>query len=464
MGKISVAKLIPILDKSPILRYNIYTTIERDFFMKLTRFTALILLAASLLLLFAGCEKEEPEISTEPAIEVTEPIEAPKLILVEDGKTDFKIIRSEDAVGYDLDTSMLVYQRAKATLSSSFKITEDWNSPLDPTPADAHEILLFETNRAESAAALADLDVDGYLIRVTEHKIVIVGSSPSACNAALYYFFDTLIPEHTENGVIALPIGFEKKQAVERETVDIAQAMRDGKTVGADFKIVFEYSGPENFRTAQGAATDGKYAYVAMKDGSGGTEVDKIIKIDMATWEIVAESEILPLDHANDMTYDPEKKQLIVTNMYNCLISLIDPDTLTLIQQPTLPFGTWGIGYIDNASKYTFLASGNMGGVMITDSAFTPISNIPCGDTMGYTGQGMDADANLAYVPLSPNAGKKDNIIQIYDLTAGEYLGYVTVSTKMESESMFHTNGKQYMHFNAVGSKIAELEYYIRFE
>ena len=83
---------------------------------------------------------------------------------------------------------------------------------------------------------------------------------------------------------------------------------------------------------------------------------------------------------------------------------------------------------------------------------------------MGYTGQGMDADANLAYVPLSPNAGKKDNIIQIYDLQSGEYLGYVTLNTKMESESMFHTNGKQYVNFNTVGSKIAELEYYVRFE
>ena len=432
--------------------------------MKLIRFTAIILLLAALLTLFAACEKAEPVTTTEPAAEVTEPIEAPKLVLVDNGNTDFKIIRSENAQGYYLDTASAVYQKAKSELSSSFKLSEDWFSPLDPVPADAHEILLFDTNRAESAAALADLDVDGYLIRVTEHKIVIVGSSPSACNAALYYFFDTLIPEHTENGVIALPIGFEKKQAVERETVDIAQAMRDGKTVGADFKIVFEYSGPTNFGTAQGAATDGKYAYVAMKNSSDGTEVDKIIKIDMATWEVVAESETLPLDHANDMTYDPEKKQLIVTNMNNCLISLIDPENLTLIKQITLPYGTWGIGYIDNASKYTFLASGDMGGVMITDSAFTPISNIPCGDTMGYTGQGMDADENLAYVPLSPNAGKKDNIIQIYDLTAGEYLGYVTVYTKMESESMFHTNGKQYMHFNAVGSKIAELEYYIRFE
>ena len=432
--------------------------------MKLTRFTAIILLAASLLLLFAGCDKEEPVITTEPVIEETEPIEAPKLILVENGNTDFKIIRSENAQGYYLDTASAVYQKAKSELSSSFKLSEDWFSPLDPVPEDAHEILLFDTNRTESVAALADLDVDGYLIRVTDCKVVIVGSSPTACNEALYYFFDNLIPENTADGVTSLPVGFEKKQAVERKAVDIAQALRDGKAVGADFKIVFEYSGPVGFSSSQGAATDGKYAYVAMKNASGDSEVDKIIKIDMATWEVVAESETFPLDHANDMTYDPEKNQLVVTNMNNCLISLIDPENLTLIKQMALPYGTWGIGYIDNASKYTFLASGEMGGVMTTDNQFTPISSIPFSDSMGYTGQGMDADANLAYVPLSPNAGKKDNIIQIYDLQSGEYLGYVTLNTKMESESMFHTNGKQYVNFNTVGSKIAELEYYIRFE
>ena len=435
--------------------------------MKITRVIAILLLIASFFCLFAGCNEEEPEsITTEAtAPETTEPEEEQKvLVLVDNGKSDFTLIRSEEAAGYYLDTSKAVNVKIKNTICNKIKLSDDWTGPLAPVPEDAHEILLFETNRAESVQAMADLDIEGYLVRVTDHKIVIVGSSPAACNEALYYFFDTLIPEHTKDGKIALPVGFEKKQEFKSSEFDIGQALREGKNVCADFKLVFHYSGVENFRVSQGSATDGKYAYVAMKDGSGAAEVDKIVKIDMATWEVVAVSETFPLDHANDMTYDPATNQLIVVNMLANTISMIDAETLAYVKNIALPFGTWGVGYVDGASQYTFLAGGSSSGLVITDTEFNPIRSSPLASAPDYIGQGMDADSKYAYVPLSPSSGKNENIIQIYDIATGEYLGIVSVATKMESESMFHANGKQYMHFNSQGSQIAELEYYIRFE
>ncbi|MBO5702377.1 MAG: hypothetical protein J6S71_08060 [Clostridia bacterium] len=431
--------------------------------MKITRAITIFLLIASLLCLFAGCNGEEP-IVTDPAPGGTEEPATELLVLVDNGKSDFTLIRSEEASGYYLDTAKAVNVKIKNTLCDKIKLADDWTGPLNPVPADAHEILLFETKRAESIQAMADLDIEGYLIRVTDCKVVIVGSSPAACNEALYYFFDTLIPEHTSGGRIALPIGFEKKQEFKSSDFDIAKALREGKTVCADFKLVFHYPGIEGFRVSQGSATDGKYAYVAMKDGSGAAEVDKIVKIDMATWDVVAVSETFPLDHANDITYDPVKKQLIVVNMLSNTVSLIDAETLAFIDATALTFGTWGAGYVDGASQYAFLAHGTPSGLVITDTDFKPIRSSPLADSTGYVGQGMDADSKYAYVPLSPSSGKNDNIIQIYDITTGEYLGIVSVATKMESESMFHANGKQYMHFNSQGSQIAELEYYIRFE
>jgi DNA-binding beta-propeller fold protein YncE len=201
-----------------------------------------------------------------------------------------------------------------------------------------------------------------------------------------------------------------------------------------------------------------------MKDGSGSAEVDKIVKIDMATWEVVAVSETFPLDHANDMTYDPATNQLIVVNMLANTISMIDAETLAYVGNKALAYGTWGAGYVDGASQYAFLAYGTPSGLVITDTDFNPIRSSPLASAPDYTGQGMDADSKYAYVPLSPSSGKNENIIQIYDIATGEYLGIVSVATKMESESMFHANGKQYMHFNSQGSQIAELEYYVRFE
>ena len=408
-----------------------------------------------------SCTPEDAYTNTSAEAVETEAPEAAKLILVEDGKTDFKIIRSENAVGYALDTASDVYRKLKNELSADFKLAEDWINPIEPDPATAHEILLFSTARPESEAALADLNFEGYIIRVTDCKVVIVGSSPASCNEALYCFFDQIIPENTEGGVIALPVGLEVKAECKNEPIDLRAAIAEGKTLGADFEILFEYKGRDGFTTSQGAATDGKYAYVVMKKKEDGTETDRIVKIDMATWDIVAESDELPLDHGNDMTYDPNKNRLVVTNMLNNIISVIDPETLTIVERAVPNYGSWGIDYIDGSSEYAFLASG---GLTVTDKDFNVLRTSPFEPADGYTGQGMDADSQYAYVPFSPNAGKSNNIIQIYDLSTGEFLGLISVGTKMESETIFHFGDDYYINFNANGSKIASLEFYVRFE
>ena len=235
-----------------------------------------------------------------------------------------------------------------------------------------------------------------------------------------------------------------------------------GHTEGS--KLLFKYSAKDGFNVAQGVATDGESAYIVMKDSSGDREVDRIIKIDMKTWEAVKESETMVLDHANDMTYDPATKQLIVTNMYDNLISIVDAEMLTLVEQIKLPYGTYGAGFIDGSDNYVFLGYGSVGGVVVTDRSFNVIRATPCDPVTDYVGQGMDADAKYAYVPLSPQSGVDHNIIQIYDIATGEFLGNVIVKTTMESESMFHIGSDFYMHFNHSGSKIAKLEFYIRFE
>lgn len=425
-------------------------------------------MAAMLLLTFVSCaDSDTPSETTAlegTEAELTEPAAPTELVFIEDGKTNFTVIRSETAQGYYLDTAALVNKKLKSQLCPDIKITDDWLNPREPMPENVPELLLFETNREESKQALADLDVDGYMIRVTDCKIVIAGTSPAACNEALYCFFDRLIPEHTKDGRIAFPIGLEIKEEFKSSDFDIGQALREGKELCADFEVIFNYRGKDGFTTAQGAATDGKYAYVVMKKKEDNVETDRVVKIDMETLQIVLESQEMPLDHANDMTYDPVKKRLVVVNMLNNVISIIDPKTLELVEQKKPAYGTWGVGYIDGAEQYAFLAYGSPSGLVITDSDFTPIRSSKLADTTGYIGQGMDADSKYAYVPLSPDSATRDNIIQIFDIKTGEYLGKVSVKTTMESESMFHIGDDHYLHFNSQGSKIATLEFYIRFE
>ena len=150
--------------------------------MNFKKLIAFILLAATLISMLAACTTDEPEVTTEATtLPETEPPAPATLVFADNGATDFRVIRSESAQGYYLDTAKAVYQKLKDKLSDDFKLGVDWLSPLDPDPATSHEVLLFSTSRDESAAAMADLAPDSYIIRITDCKVVIVGSTPSAC-------------------------------------------------------------------------------------------------------------------------------------------------------------------------------------------------------------------------------------------------------------------------------------------
>ena len=397
---------------------------------------------------------------------VIEPAEdVPVLVFADNGKTNFSVIRAEEPDIYTFETAVAVYKKLKNTYSGDFSLTDDWLGP-NANPAETgYELLLFETARAESNAAMEDLAAAdaAYVIRVTDEKIVVVGATPSASNEALNCFFD-LLEQYTQNGVTALPVGLEitaGKSDVKEP--DVGALLAAGRTVHASFLDVFDYPYPrtDGFLDSQGAASDGSYVYFIMKKADGDREVDRIFKIDMQTWEIVAESEVLPLDHANDMTYDAQTHThtLVVTNMYEHIVTLIDPDTLTVKETQTLPYGTYGVGYVGGDMPFFFLGYDGENGLVMTDRSFDAMRTTPLASAEGFTGQGMDADSRYAYVPLSPGT-EAYNKIQIYSLSDGEHLGDVMLDTTMESETIFHVGEDFYIQFNHNGSKIARLMFY----
>ena len=430
--------------------------------MTFKKLTSVILIIFTLLSL-CSCKPEEAEINTEAAVETSAP-EAAKLTFIDNGKTDFKIIRSEDAEGYYLDTARIVYRKLKEEFSPDFKQAEDWINPLEPDPTAAHELLLFNTNRAESAAAVAELKIPGYIIRVTDCKIVIAGSGITQCNAALNEFFYKIIPENTQNGTTSFPIGLEVKRELADTAFDFGAAISAGKGIGAHITEVFKYSGRDGFSSSQGATSDGKYVYIATKKKDGGTETDKIVKVDAETWEIVKVSEELYLDHANDMTYDTARGQLAVVNMVGGVISFIETENLTVTKAPSHPFFTSAIEYIEENGQY-LLRAGN--GFIYTDGdlnqlSYHEVNGYPA-ELDKYTGQGMYADTSYLYIPRSPTAGFSDNVIIVCD-SEGNYLTTVTLATKMESETIFTIGKKFYVSFNKSCNVICEMEFYEVFE
>jgi hypothetical protein len=429
-------------------------------------FSACILILTALL--FSCSDTSGPESGTtgatpESTLSETDPAPT-ELILLEGNKTDFRIIRGEEVKGYYQETAMSVREKFNKVYNSDISVTIDWYNPNTEDPTKDHEILLFDTSREESKQAMSELTFNGYIIRVTDCKIVVVGSGPSVSNAALHELFDTILPQYTKDGIIALPVGLEIKKELEDQPFDFVEAIKNGKTVCGHIEEIYNCPARDGFTASQGIATDGKYVYTVLKKKLSGSEVDRIVKIDMETWTEVKQSEELPLDHANDMTYDPIRKQLVVVNMVDSLITLVETENLTVVETKKLSFGTWGTGYISSLDRFAFLAYGTPSGLVTTDREFNPITAAPLNSAPEYVGQGMDADDNFAYVPLSPNAGKSKNIIQIYDIATGEYKCDVAVMTKMESESIFHVGNKFYIQFNAKGATICTLEFYEKFE
>ncbi len=420
----------------------------------------------SLVLTACSAEPEPPTAATTAAPE-TEPAPA-ELVICANGKSDFTIIRKEEDTDYYSTTAAAFRPKLESLLGVSFTISTDWQNRKSPTPPDKHEILVGETNREESLALKDSLPEHGYIIRVTEHKIAVMGSGKAYTTDALYRLCDLLTsPEYNQNGRVALPIGLEIRHEGETEQgLDLAAALKSGAKVMGSIEKVFNYPKKDGFTAAQGAATDGTYVYIIMKQKQdSGTEVDRVVKIDMANWTVVKESETLPLDHANDMTYDPIRKRLIVTNMLDNIISIIDPETLAITETKKLPFGTYSVGFNPSTKRFVFNAYGSLGGIAITDENFNVLNQpVPRrADAPGYVGQGMDADAEYIYIPLSPDTGTKDNIIQVYD-REGIYLGNVSIPTTHEIETLFNIDGRYYAHFNQSGSTIYTLEFYVKFE
>ena len=90
------------------------------------------------------------------------------------------------------------------------------------------------------------------------------------------------------------------------------------------------------YRTTQGACSDGRYLYMSFVKKGARFQFARIIKFDMEGRHILRVSRRLPLGHANDMTYLPDRKQILVTHSSvgtrkRLFIHIISPETLECI-------------------------------------------------------------------------------------------------------------------------------------
>ena len=220
------------------------------------------------------------------------------------------------------------------------------------------------------------------------------------------------------------------------------------------------------YRANQGGGTDGTYCYHALcKRGS--KTYAKIVKTRLKDMKVVKVSKDLKLHHANDITYDPRNKRLVVTHnaVKRKRVTFVNPDTLKSMgywdikipqtlkgatkSQLKAVKGFASVTYMTGgkyAGKYIGIISGNHN-FMVLDKNFKPIEYITVdskfnGAQVYY--QGADNIGDRLYVVVYPKSKSRRDFIVAYDMD-GNFKGKVNLLKGYETENLFHTENAQYM-------------------
>lgn len=207
----------------------------------------------------------------------------------------------------------------------------------------------------------------------------------------------------------------------------------------------FQLSSVGDYSVMQGGCTDGEYMYLILENNK--KKEDIIFKVDMKTWEVVAQSESLPLNHGNGMGYNSKLDTLIVSHNTGAVndISFVDPHTLKITGRKTLDFGIYGITYNEERDIYAVGISGSSA-FAILDSNFVELGYYE-GHNIGLGNQSINTDGKYLYIGnsgVSVNPGVE--VVKVYDWN-GEYKGIFRWDSVSEQEAMISCNGVNYVTF-----------------
>lgn len=239
------------------------------------------------------------------------------------------------------------------------------------------------------------------------------------------------------------------------------------------------------YAVAQGAATDGTYAYYMMS--SSDNQKGRIIKIRISDNAVVGTGPVLNTYHANGMTYDSKRNRLVCVayGSRRQELTFVDPGSLTIIEHRDVSYthtdmeghrygdnGIAAIAYVPEYDVYVTRergkhVSGGVNDIMIFDAAsLDMIGYVRTKVTSAYNGtyQSMDADEKYVYFLISPGGNVDGNIIVCLDWNSENLLpvkngetkyikniwyanndgsgtpdAVLTIPISHESEGLFHT-------------------------
>lgn len=319
----------------------------------------------------------------------------------------------------------------------------------------SRELLVGETNRAQSIKLLADIEAAGGFragIYVDGNKIAVAGNSYYMTYVALCELLDHHIVTDSKGALnITFEDGYEWISEEGKGYPDPVEAAQNDQklTFFFDSHLVETLSPTASingrivmFSTLQGGGSDGTYCYVAQDNEPNAI----ILKYDMATWELVGQSQALPIGHANDITYDSKRNRLVISDctadMGWCGIHFVDPETLTLIETITVGFGNAAVEYIPETDQYLLGAGGDGSSnyqFALTDGDFNILRRFEGSQDPNLVNQGFMYDQSLIFAPRYAEEGTVQ-YVAVYDMDGtlyGHIPSYDIPEPSTEVEFMF---------------------------
>ncbi len=176
---------------------------------KILSFVSLVLTALFLLTCFTACKK--PEQTDEPDED-----------MVAFDINDYQIIRPQ-SVGSDLSKATVALQnRIESSAKVTLVVSDDWYDEGEDV-SSKKEILIGETDRAETAAAKAKLDEinnkKAFIIEVNVNKIVILGKSEDITIRAIKYFATNFVSTSAKEGTLAIDASYSALNKANTDTI-----------------------------------------------------------------------------------------------------------------------------------------------------------------------------------------------------------------------------------------------------
>lgn len=208
-----------------------------------------------------------------------------------------------------------------------------------------------------------------------------------------------------------------------------------------------------NFRLLQGGCVNEDYGWFAIISAENYqyyfmTEC-RILKMDLDTMEVIGQSEILKLGHANDVTYIPETNEIYVIHVDKRQVSILDADTLEVKGAKKLAAEGYALEYEEVSRR--FVAAHGTAGMMFYDHALEKADSFSYSIETTLVSQGICADENYVYHVFwshENNLEEPDNMIFVFDWEGNQVAAIPIGVNEHEPENITLVGDTFYIAFN----------------